>query len=159
MRDAGGPAATIGSVRRWLGRGIVVGAVVFVLLQLLPFGRIDARPTTQEAPWPSAEARELAVAACYDCHSNEPTLEWFDRIAPGSWIVAGHVRRGREELNFSEWDREQHRDAEDGADTIADGEMPLREYVLLHPEARLSDDERRTLVDALLRLEGARRDD
>ena len=145
-------------MKRWLTRGVLVGIVVFVALQLLPFGRIEERPVTAEAPWPSDEARSLAVAACYDCHSNEPTLEWFDRIAPGSWLVAAHLRNGRHELNFSEWDRDEG-EADDAAESIEDGEMPLREYTLLHPEGRLSDEERRTLVEALLRLEGADDDD
>ena len=139
-------------------RATVVGIAVFVVLQLLPFGRIERRPTTAAAPWPSEESRRIAVAACYDCHSNEPTLEWFDRVAPGSWIVAGHVRDGRHELNFSEWDRDAG-EADDAADSIEDGEMPLAEYSWLHPEARLTDEERRTLVDALRQLEGADDDD
>ena len=145
-------------MRRWLLRGVVAGALVFAALQLLPFDTIEARPTTAEAPWPSDEARRIAVAACYDCHSNEPTLEWFDRIAPGSWIVAGHVREGRDELNFSEWDRDDG-EADDAVDTLEDGEMPLDEYTWLHPEARLGEAERRTLVNALRRLEGADDDD
>jgi hypothetical protein len=46
--------------------------VVAVLLQLLPFGRPGANPpVTQDAPWPNGRAQELAVAACYDCHSNQ----------------------------------------------------------------------------------------
>ena len=145
-------------MKRWLLRAVVVGAVTFVVLQLLPFGAIEDRPTTAEAPWPTEESRRIAVAACYDCHSNEPALEWFDRIAPGSWVVAGHVREGREELNFSEWDRD-HNEADDAAETIEDGEMPLAEYTWLHPAARLTEDERRILVDALRRLEGADDDD
>ena len=139
-------------------RGLIAGTVLFVLLQLLPFGKIEDRPVTAEAPWPTEESRRLAEAACYDCHSNEPTLEWFDRIAPGSWLVAEHIAEGRLELNFSEWDRYAD-DADDAADTLEDGEMPLDEYVRLHPEARLTDDERRTLIDALLQLEGADDDD
>ena len=145
-------------MKRWLLRAAVAGVLVFAVLQVLPFGRIEERPVTADAPWPSQEARRIAVNACYDCHSNEPTLEWFDRIAPGSWIVAGHVREGRDELNFSEWDRDAG-EADDAAETVVEGEMPLPEYRALHPEARLSDDERRVLVDALLRLEGADDDD
>ncbi len=137
---------------------MIAGTVLFVVLQLLPFGEIEDRPITADAPWPTEESRRLAEAACYDCHSNEPTLEWFDRIAPGSWLVAEHIAEGRLELNFSEWDRYAD-DADDAADTLEDGEMPLDEYVRLHPEARLTDDERRTLIDALLRLEGADDDD
>lgn len=141
-------------MRRWLVRGIVAALASFAVLQALPFGNVERRPVTEEAPWPSDEARRIAVAACYDCHSNEPTLAWFDRIAPGSWIVAGHVREGRDELNFSEWDRDDG-EADDAVETIVDGEMPLAQYTWLHPEARLSEDERRTLVDALRRLGGA----
>ena len=139
-------------------RALVVGVVVFVALQLLPFGRIEERPVTAEAPWPNEEARRLAVAACYDCHSNVGEVEWFDRIAPASWLVAEHVAEGRNELNFSEWNRFDG-EAEDAADTIEDGEMPPREYVLLHPKARLDERERRVLLDALRRLEGAGDDD
>ena len=145
-------------MRRWLLRAAIAGGLLFVALQLLPFGRIEERPITREAPWPSEESRRLAVAACYDCHSNEPTLQWFDRIAPGSWIVAGHVRDGREELNFSEWDRDDG-EADDAAEAIEDGGMPLDEYTWLHPEARLRDEEKRTLVAALRQLEGADDDD
>ena len=138
-------------MKRWILRGAVVGAVVFLGLQLLPFDRIEDRPATQEAPWPTAEARDLAVAACYDCHSNEPQLEWFDRIAPGSWLVASHVRGGRARVNFSEWDREQESD--DYAEVLEDGEMPPRSYAWAHPRARLTDQEKATLVAALQQLE------
>ena len=127
----------------------VVGGV-FLLLQLLPFGRIDHPPVTGEPAWPSPEAERLAVAACYDCHSNETQVRWFDRVAPGSWLVARHVREGRGVLNFSEWDRPQD---DDLADAVEDGEMPRRDYQLLHPEARLSPGERALLVEALERLE------
>ena len=139
-------------------RAVIAGVVILVALQLLPFGRIEERPVTQGTPWPTEESRRLAVAACYDCHSNEPKLEWFDRIAPASWIVAEHVAEGRLALNFSEWDRYAD-EADDAADTLEDGEMPLQEYELLHPKARLTDEERRTLIDALLQLEGGQEDD
>ena len=145
-------------MKRWIVRGLIAGTVVFVVLQLVPIGTIEERPTTAEAPWPSAESHRLAVAACYDCHSNEPQLAWFDRIAPASWLVAEHIAEGRLELNFSEWDRYAD-EAEDAADSLEDGEMPLREYTWLHGKARLSADERRILIDALLELEGGRDDD
>lgn len=137
-------------MRRILRTLGALAAVVILGLQLLPFGRIDRPPVTGEPTWPSAEAERLAVAACYDCHSNETRVRWFDRIAPGSWIVARHVREGRDVLNFSEWDRPQD---DDLADVVEDGEMPLRDYQLLHPSARLSPRERATLVAALQQLE------
>lgn len=58
--------------RRALLRAGLGLLVVAVLLQLLPFGRPGANPpVTRDAPWPNGRARELAGAACNDCHSNQ----------------------------------------------------------------------------------------
>ena len=141
-------------MRKWVVRALVVGIVGFLAIQLLPFGRVDHPPVTQEAPWPSAEAESIARAACYDCHSNETDVRWFDRIAPGSWFVKQHVDEGRSILNFSRWDRPQPGDEDDWHDAVEDGGMPLRSYTLLHPEARLTAAQRDTLVEALRTLEG-----
>ena len=138
-------------MKRWLVRVAVVGVLGFVVAQFLPLGRIDNPSVTQDAPWPSPEARQLAVRACYGCHSNEVQLEWFDRIAPVSWLVEDHVAEGRAELNFSEWDREQESD--DLAESVQEGEMPLSSYTFAHPAARLSAEEKATLVAALHALE------
>ena len=138
-------------MKRWLVRVLVVGAVAFLVAQFLPLGRIDDPEVTQEAPWPSPETRQLAVRACYDCHSNEVQLEWFDKIAPVSWLVKGHVDEGRDRLNFSEWDRRQ--DADDLAESVEEGEMPLGSYTLAHPAAKLSAAEKATLIAALEALE------
>lgn len=143
-------------MKRWLVRVAVVGALVFVVAQFLPMGRIDNPAVRQDAPWPSDEARQLAVRACYDCHSNEVQLEWFDRIAPASWLVQQHVVDGRAELNFSEWDREQESD--DLAESVDEGEMPLRSYTFAHPTARLSAEEKATLIAALTTLEEGEND-
>ena len=140
-------------MKPWIVRAVIAGAVVFVALQLLPLGRVRNPPVTQDAPWPSAEAREIAVAACYDCHSNEARVAWFDRIAPASWLVASHVDEGRSRVNFSEWDQPQFK-ADDMHDSVEDGEMPLASYTWLHPAARLDSRERELLVEALRQLEG-----
>ena len=81
-------------------------------------------------------------------------MRWFDRIAPGSWLVADHVDEGRSILNFSTWDRPQPSDEDDWHDAVEDGDMPPRSYTMLHPEARLTDAEREVLVEALRGLEG-----
>jgi len=136
------------------GLGVLL---VAVLLQLLPFGRLGADPpVTRDAPWPNGRARELAVAACYDCHSNQTRRPLYSRVAPFSWLVARDVRQGREKLNFSTWEGEGG-DARDAADTIVDGSMPPRRYLLLHADADLTDAERRLLVEALQGMGGGDR--
>ncbi len=67
-----------------------------------------------------------------------------------SWLVQRDVERGRAELNFSIWDG----DDDDLADPVADGEMPPRNYTFLHPDARLSAEEKAALIRELEALEG-----
>jgi hypothetical protein len=67
--------------------------------------------------------------------------------------VARDVAEGREALNFSEWGRGNGDEAEDAledvAEVIPEGEMPPANYLLLHPEARLTEEEERQLVEGL----------
>ena len=127
---------------------------VAVLLQLVPYGRDHTNPlVTQDAPWPDGRARELATAACYDCHSNQTRWPLQSFVAPFSWMVARDVEQGREELNFSTWD-EDDGEADDAAETLLDGSMPPGQYELLHPSARLSDDDVARLVAALEAMDG-----
>ena len=132
---------------------MVLGGV-FVVLQAVPYGRDhDNPPVRADAPWPSDEARQLARAACYDCHSNETEWPWYSNVAPMSWLVQRDVDRGRAALNFSEWDG--GRDGDDYLhDPVEDGEMPPSNYLLLHPDAKLSAAEKAALIEALEALEG-----
>ncbi|MEY2424281.1 MAG: hypothetical protein QOI95_4348 [Acidimicrobiaceae bacterium] len=133
---------------RGLRRGLVVLAVTFALLQLVPYGwRHSNPPVRADAPWPDAQSAAVARTACYSCHSNETHWPIYSYIAPASWLVRRDVDTGRAKLNFSEWG--QNSDAHDAADAVANGSMPPIQYTLLHPSARLSDDERRALVAAL----------
>ncbi len=124
-------------------------AGVVIALQLVPYGRDHANPPTRQEPsWNHPHTRELAVQACFDCHSNQVRWPWYSHIAPASWLVQHDVEEARRELNFSEWDRPQ-KHAGEAAEEVQEGEMPLDAYVWLHPRARLSSAERRELVAGL----------
>ena len=87
----------------------------------------------------------------------DPRSRWppQSHVAPFSWLLARDVSQGRDELNFSTWD-EDDGEADDAADAVADGSMPPRRYVLVHPDAALSGAERQVLVDALEAMDRAR---
>jgi Haem-binding domain len=140
----------MGRLRRRLLLRVGLGLlVVAVLLQLVPVGRPQANPPVrQDALWPDGRTRQLAMTACYDCHSSQTRWPPHSYVAPFSWLVTRDVEQGREELNFSDWARDGD-DADDAADAVADGSMPPTRFVMVHPDARLSDAERRLLVDAL----------
>jgi hypothetical protein len=136
-------------VRRFVKPVVFTVAGVFVAMQLVPYGWSHPNPeVTQDAPWPSAEARELAVRACYDCHSNETDWPLYSYVAPMSWLVRRDVEDGREALNFSTWDQGEQ-EADDGADEIEDGSMPPSQYTLIHRDADLPADEQQVLIEAL----------
>ena len=138
-------------MRKWIVRGLVALAVLFGLIQLVPYGRDHTNPpVTREVRWDSPRTRELAVGACYDCHSNLTEWPWYSNVAPLSWLVESDVKKGRETLDFTEWDRPQS-EVEDVAEVVREGEMPPWQYKPLHPAGRLSSAEREELVQGLER--------
>ncbi|MFN8485839.1 MAG: heme-binding domain-containing protein [Anaerolineae bacterium] len=126
---------------------IVVGG--FLLIQLIPYGHNHANPPViQEPQWDSPQTRELAVRACFDCHSNESSWPIYSNIAPISWLVQHDVEDGRRSLNFSEWNKPQ-REARNAGREVQRGEMPDPKYLPLHPQARLTDAEKQALIQGL----------
>ena len=134
---------------------VVVGAGVAI--QLVPYGRRHANPPVAAEPrWNSAQTRELAARACFDCHSNETVWPWYSHVAPISWLVQRDVDEGRRALNFSEWDRPQ-KEAREAAKTVREGEMPPWFYGIRSASARLSAADRDALAAGLAATLGARR--
>jgi hypothetical protein len=74
---------------------------------------------------------------------------------PFSWLLTRDVEQGRDELNFSTWDSDDG-EADDAAEVVAEGSMPPRRYVLVHPDAKLSEAERQVLADALEAMDRGR---
>ena len=98
--------------------------------------------------------REVAAVlkrACNDCHSHETVWPWYSNVAPVSWLLIDHVNEGRREMNFSDWARYDARQADHLLEEICKevklGNMPLSSYVTLHPDAKLSDEEKQLICD------------
>lgn len=127
-------------MKRWLVRIVVALAVLFVLIQFWPAGRTNPPATKplQAAPDVSAVLRR----SCFDCHSNETVWPWYAYVAPVSWLVVRDVEDGRSQLNFSHWGdyspNKQSSKAGEAIEMIESGEMPMKDYLRLHSEAKLS---------------------
>jgi len=135
---------------RDLIRWLLLGAAVFVaVIQVIPARRTNP-PVRSDLRAPG-EVKEILRRACYDCHSHETVWPWYSRIAPVSWWVVSHVNEARGDLNFSEWPRFDPELAgmalRDIETQVTKEKMPLPSYTILHPGARLSDAERRTLIN------------
>ncbi len=136
-------------VLRRLRPWVLVGLAIFVAIQFVPFGRAHTNPpVTEQATWPSERAELVFDRSCAACHSHTTDWPWYSHVAPFSWLVTMDVEQGRDEMNVSTWDRDAG-EADDAIETILEGTMPPRRYLLMHPSARLSDDDQRILVDAL----------
>ena len=96
-----------------------------------------------------SEIAGLIRTSCYDCHSMETEYPWYASVAPFSWRVYGHVEHGRED--FSVWASlsrvKRVRKLKDIGEEVGDGEMPLKDYMMMHSDARLTDVQRQQIVD------------
>lgn len=77
--------------------------------------------------------------ACIDCHSCRTRWPWYSHVAPASWMLADHVKDGRRHMNLDDFHEEMS--VKDICQEIRVGSMPMKGYLLLHPEAKLTGEE------------------
>ena len=69
----------------------------------------------------------------------------------GAWFMAQHIKKGKEELNFDEFNnyskRRKKAKIKSIISQIEKDEMPLKSYRMMHGNARLSADEKKELLD------------
>jgi cytochrome c553 len=95
--------------------------------------------------------QSILKTACYDCHSNSTNYPWYSKIQPFGWLLANHIKEGKEELNFSEFGsyskRRQISKMNGIANSLKDGSMPLSSYTMIHKDARLSHQDKALLIE------------
>ena len=114
-----------------------------------PFGNISsgaAKTPILSGADIDPETLGLIQRACQNCHSVNTELPLYGRIAPMSWLMARDVQQARLHMNLSQWLEYSAEDrimllSEIGS-AVKNRQMPVQRYLLLHSEARLSDQER-----------------
>lgn len=123
---------------------IIILIVALVVIQFIPVSKTNP-PVTGEINAPES-VMKVFKTSCYDCHSNEVVWPWYSRVAPVSWLVAYDVNEARDHFNFSEWSSDSAEDRQDNREEIweevEEGHMPLWYYVIMHPEAKLSAEDK-----------------
>ena len=123
---------------------VIVLVVLLVVIQFIPVSKTNP-PVTGEiiAPEP---VMKVFKTSCYDCHSNEVVWPWYSNVAPVSWLVAYDVNEARDHFNFSQWQSYDSDDKQDNIEEIweevEEDHMPLWYYLILHPEAKLSEQDK-----------------
>ena len=139
----------------------IILLVAFILIQ---FFRIDQN---NPAPTPTMDfliikntpqsTAALIRNGCYDCHSNESKYPWYANVQPVAWFLKDHIDEARKKLNFSTFatylpKRQAHKLYE-ASEVLENGEMPLDSYVLGHPEANFSPEQKEQLIKYFKMLE------
>ena len=134
---------------------ILIGSgVLLVILQVfrtdMTLPASDANMDFFASETGSAEEVSLIKTACYDCHSHQTSYPWYTKIQPiGVW-THGHVKNGREHVNFSEWSalsvEDKKHALKECAEVLEKKEMPMLPYMMLHNEAWLSEEQRTQLA-------------
>ncbi len=136
---------------RTLAKLAIACVVVFALLQLVR-PSIPTQPATAEIQAPP-EIKSILDKNCYSCHSDQRRLSWFDEIVPGYWLVRNDILTARQHLNFSTIGAKpaaaQRAILFEAASMIQLGAMPLPQFTLLHPDARVTPAELTTLKNYL----------
>ena len=134
-------------MKKIIRMSLIILLASFVLIQ---FFRVDPN-TTEEIPATDfllahddmpAELKDVFVVSCYDCHSNNTNYPWYGHVAPFSWLLDQHIRNGKHELNFSEYDtlpsRKKIAILDEICEVVSDSSMPPSNYLMLHADAILS---------------------
>lgn len=135
---------------------IVTGLIlVLVFLQFINSPKnISASVTSQNfaksfnAP---KNIENILRTSCFDCHSNNTVYPWYGNIQPAEMFLAKHIYDGKEKLNFDDLNnlgrRQRYSKFSGIIKQIKQNKMPLKSYILMHTEARLSEKDKKDLID------------
>ncbi len=138
---------------------LLLGVLAILLFFQLPFFRPEKNYSTAKPVDDIYVVHEIPMDiqmdfnnACYDCHSNyTEEYPWYYNFQPVSWWMNLHIKKAKEHLNFSEfanYTREEQIDHFKKIRKVMEAKaMPLKSYLLMHEEAKLSDREYQKVAD------------
>jgi heme-binding protein len=128
-------------------------AIVAVGGSLIHPFRTPSAPANNQAILQEAqidpETLAIVQRACQNCHSQNTEWPWYSHVAPVSWLLVHDVQQARSHMNLSRWQDYSAGDrlrllSEIGS-AVRNRKMPVQRYLLLHPEARLTNAERQEI--------------
>ena len=140
---------SINRSRNWK-KWIPVWVMLFLIFVGLQFIRPEIPHSAITGDLVAAdEVKSILRRSCYNCHSNETRLSWYDLIVPIYWQVKDHIVDGRNVLNFSEWDKltpgDQAAKMWESVNQMIAGTMPLHSYSFVHRSAQITPEDLQVL--------------
>ena len=97
------------------------------------------------------DVRHVLEKKCGNCHSESTHYPIYTRFAPVSWMVERDVHDGRNALDMTRW---QYYTGDGQVDLLTrigsearSGGMPLKQYLVLHPQDRLTSQEQELIYN------------
>ena len=71
----------------------IILITIFIGIQFFPSAISADKPVDKVITGMPEEVNFILQKSCYNCHSNNNNLQWFEKIAPVSWFVTNHIDR------------------------------------------------------------------
>lgn len=98
----------------------------------------------------SADVKTIMAKACNDCHSNNTRYPWYASFQPVHWWLNKHIVEGKKHVNYDDYTnrslRYQYHKMEETIEMLKEGEMPLNSYTWTHKDAKLTSEEKSTII-------------
>jgi hypothetical protein len=108
------------------------------------FSGVKPKSQKEKLPFPS-DIENIFSRACLDCHTPYTKIPFYGYIFPVTLYLQDHVKEGLEELNLVDWEKlspkQKYKKAEEIIEDLEEGEMPPKSYLILHPEAKITQEE------------------
>jgi len=142
---------------RWFKGIILIVIIVLVGIEFIPISR-NISKNVPSADFiltykPTERVSDILKTSCYNCHSNNTNYPWYSYVQPVGLFLEGHIKEGKENLNFSKFGnysgRRQKNKLTSIISQIEDNKMPLPAYTLIHRDAKLSVEDKRVVAEFL----------
>jgi hypothetical protein len=139
----------------WKKKILFVVVVIFIAIQFIQpahntSGQVLPTDITKTISVPD-KVLDIFKNACYDCHSNNTRYPWYVYIQPMGWMMAKHIKNGKENMNFSDFGtyskRKQANKLRAVGTSIKEGSMPLSSYTIMHTNAKLNIEDKKLITD------------
>lgn len=147
-------------MKNWLK--IVI--VIIIIIGVMQFFRPKKNFTTADPVNDIAAKYDVPMSVlmdfndgCYNCHSNYTTYPWYYNVQPVGWWMAHHIHDAKRHVNFSEFATYTPKQAahkfHEIKEQMDERGMPLKSYLLMHKEARFTDQQYKEVSDWVQKME------
>ncbi|PXY40908.1 cytochrome C [Flavobacterium cheongpyeongense] len=136
-------------------KSVLIGLLVFLLIQLYQPARNESYEQAKTVNFTKVyhvpkPIETILRTSCYDCHSNNTNYPIYSYLQPARYFMEGHIKEGKENLNFDQWgdygNRKQKNKLDRIVKQIKSDEMPLASYTFIHRNAILSDNKKQQVI-------------